>query len=167
MRSPRNIAIVVTIALAIALLLYALQPSLPQLEEEKAEAALTFLNYSDVDVYVRVAPVTDPTNGASSGGGPGSRGGLDCCIEVPVKWRPHIKMIVEYQFGDEPKEKWYTQIVELPPYPDGEAGNIWLAFYADRSFELISSNYGPASPTGKWPGRIKKFPGEIHDNQTS
>lgn len=81
MRRPRIIAIVVTIALAIALLLYAFKPSFPQREEETAEAALMFLNYSDVDVYVRVAPAKDPTNGASSGGGPGSRGGLDCCIE--------------------------------------------------------------------------------------
>ena len=157
---PRIVAIAVTIALAVGTLLYALQPSLFQREEETADAALMFLNYSDIDIYVRVAPAADPTNGASNGSGPHSKGGLVCCIEIPVKWRPHIKMMLEYQFGDEPKGKWYTRIVELPPYPDGEAGNIWLAFYADRSFELVSSNYGPASPTGKWPGRIKKFPGE-------
>ena len=153
---PRIIAIAVTIVLAVATLLYAMQPSLFQREEETATVALMFLNYSDVDTYVRVAPANDPTNGASSGGGPGSRGGLDCCIEVPVKWRPGITMIVEYQFGDEPKEKWYTQIVELPPYPDGRGGHLKLSFFADRSFELISTTYIPGHP--RWPGKMKDLP---------
>ena len=159
---PRIIAIALTIALATAALLYAFQPSLFQRGEETAEAALTMLNYGNVDVYASVEPAQYPPQGGHGAGyglGPhAGGGGIMCCIEIPVKWRPGIKMRVMYQFGDEPKEKWYTRIVELPPYPDGEAGNIWLAFYADRSFELISSNYGPASPTGKWPGKMKDLP---------
>ena len=160
--TPRIVAIAITIALAVGTLLYALQPSLFQREEETATAALTMLNYGNVDVYASVEPAQYPPQdgyGAGYGLGPHAGGGIMCCIEIPVKWRPGIKMRVMYQFGDEPKENWYTRIVELPPYPNGKGGNLWLSFFNDRSFELISSHYGPEDPDGNWPGRIKKFPG--------
>jgi len=47
---------------------------------------------------------------------------------------------------------------ELGPYPGGEAGNVWVALYPDRSIEVVSSNYGPESRSGLWPGRIKQYP---------
>lgn len=157
--TPRIVAIAITIALAVGTLLYALQPSSFQREEESAEAALIFLNYSDIDVYAAVSPAQYPPNqgyGASAGAGPHAGGGIMCCIELPVKWRPGIKMRVMYQFGDEPKEKWYTKVVELPPYPDDRAGDVVLSFFPDRSFELISATYIPGHP--RWPGKMKTLP---------
>lgn len=158
--TPRIVAIAITIALAIGTLLYAFQPSLFQREEETATAALTMLNYGNVDVYASVEPAQYPPYegyGAGYALGPhAGGGGIMCCIEIPVKWRPGIKMRVMYQFGDEPKEKWYTQIVELPPYPDGRGGNLKLSFFSDRTFELISTTYMPGHP--RWPGKMKTLP---------
>lgn len=76
-------------------------------------------------------------------------------------------MRVMYQFGDEPKEKWYTRIVELPSYPNGKGGNLWLSFFNDRSFELILRIMVRRILTEIGRARLKNFQGEIHDNKTS
>lgn len=54
---------IVTIALAVGTLLYALQPSFPQRKEETATAALNMMNYGDVDVYASVSPAQSAASG--------------------------------------------------------------------------------------------------------
>jgi hypothetical protein len=148
------------------------------IEERNATwtASLTVMNYTDVDVFAAVdAFDAPPESGAGYSIGPRAGGtGANCCIELPIHWRPGIKVKITYRFGDWPVDRYATEVVELPPYPGGKGGNVWFSFFPDRSFEVLSSHYGPEDPDGHWPGRVKHFPAsnpskrtENHDDITS
>lgn len=115
---------------------------------------LILINYTDDDVhtYVHYSKFPNPGQGAYSETGPGSGGGgLDCCVPIPTIWRPGIKMIVRYHFGKWPKGKEKTKLVELPEYPDGRPGSLYLVFHSETELELMSTMFGPRHP--RWPGR--------------
>ena len=44
----------------------------------------------------------------------------------------------------------------MPPYPEGIAGDIWLAMHEDGRAEAVVSNFGPTR--SEWPGRVKGAP---------
>ncbi|CDG84949.1 hypothetical protein GJA_4341 [Janthinobacterium agaricidamnosum NBRC 102515 = DSM 9628] len=114
------------------------------------------LNYSSREVgYIAVE---NPGNTNSGGGGdalnPYSGGGTICCFEVPEKWHPDLQVVVAYQFYPDPT--MHRETVTIPPYPKGEAGDIWLIVYEDSSVGAVVSKYGPSLP--EWPGKIKGYP---------
>jgi hypothetical protein len=163
LREKRTIGLVVllvAIAVGISFVVDAI-------EERNATwtASLTVMNYTDVDVAASVAPAEKPLNaGYGSGDSVGPRAGgtgANCCIELPIHWRPGIKVKVKYRFSDWAADRFQVEIVDLPPYPEGKGGNLWLSFFPDRSFEALSSHYGPEDPGGRWPGRVKHFPASV------
>ncbi|CDG84817.1 hypothetical protein GJA_4207 [Janthinobacterium agaricidamnosum NBRC 102515 = DSM 9628] len=114
------------------------------------------LNYSPREVgYIAVE---NPGNTNSGGGGdalnPYSGGGTICCFEVPEKWHPDLQVVVAYQFYPDPT--MHRETVTIPPYPKGEAGDIWLIVYEDSSVGAVVSKYGPSLP--EWPGKVKGYP---------
>ena len=60
-------------------------------------------------------------------------------------------MVVWYSFKDWQKENGQSKIVELPEYPDGRPGSLYLVFHSNTEFELKSTIYAPGHP--RWPGR--------------
>ncbi|RFP14174.1 DUF3304 domain-containing protein [Duganella sp. BJB488] len=98
------------------------------------------------------------SNKNNSGGGdalnPYSSGGTICCFAIPAKWHPGLQVIVKYNFYPDPA--WLEQLVDVPPYPEGIAGGIWLAMHEDGRAEAVVSNFDPARP--EWPGRVKGGP---------
>ncbi len=122
--------------------------------EDMVAPGLRLINYTDDDVYgaVRNSRFPEPGQGASYGVGPNAGGGgLMCCVPIPTKWRPGINMNIHYRFGKWSKGMEKMAVVELPEYPDGEAGELFLLFYSETEFELVSSGYSPRH--AKWPGR--------------
>ena len=114
------------------------------------------LNYSEREVsYIAVEAANDPTRG---GGGdalnPYGEGGNICCFSAPAKWSPDVQVMVVYRFY--PEKEMRRVLVNVPPYPNGEAGEIWLIAHEDGSAEAVVSNYGPDRP--EWPGKIKGYP---------
>lgn len=127
------------------------QPSKPQ----RVGASVHALNYGGKEV---VLIVKDPKDKNNSGGGdalnPYGMGGTICCFGIPATWHPGLQVIVKYSFY--PDETWHEQLVDVPPYPEGIAGNIWLAMHEDGKAEAVVSHFGPTRP--EWPGRIKGPP---------
>ncbi len=122
--------------------------------DEMVAPGLTLINYTDDEVYtsVRNSRFPEPGQGASYDMGPNAGGGgVMCCVPIPARWRPGIKMNVHYRFGKWPKDKEETKIVELPEYPDGRPGSLYLVFHSESKFELLSSIYAPGHP--RWPGK--------------
>ena len=130
--------------------------------EEMVGGSVVVLNDADVDFYPSVRSLDDKGQVTGSAGypvGPRAGGGkAACCVSIPEHWRPGIRMAVRYRLGEWPEDRYEMFYTELGPYPGGEAGNVWVALYRDRSIEVISSNYGPESRSGLWPGRIKQYP---------
>ncbi len=118
-------------------------------------AGVESINYSGKEVLLMVRDPNDKNNG--SGGdslNPYSTGGTICCFSIPLEWHPGLQFIVEYQFY--PDKTWHEQLVDVPPYPEGIAGRVWLAMHEDGRAEAVVSNFGPTRP--EWPGRVKGRP---------
>lgn len=113
------------------------------------------INYSGKEV---VLIAKDPKDKNNSGGGdvlnPYGMGGTICCFGIPVEWHPGLQVIVKYNFY--PDKTWHEQLVDVPPYPEGIAGNMWLAMHEDGKAEAVVSHFGPTRP--EWPGRVKGEP---------
>lgn len=118
-------------------------------------AAVRSINYGGKEVVLLVRDPKDKSNG--SGGdslNPYSAGGTICCFSIPLVWHPGLQVIVRYEFYPDPT--WHEQVVDVPPYPDGIAGDIWLAMHEDGRAEAVVSSFGPTRP--EWPGRVKGRP---------
>ncbi len=89
-------------------------------------------------------------------------GGTSCCLALPERWRPGIQVKVHSTHwlpktaqGNLPEvEKTYT--VDIPAYPNGEAGELWVLRTAEGTVELVMSNVEPNHP--QWPGKVKGWP---------
>ncbi|MYN41255.1 DUF3304 domain-containing protein [Duganella sp. FT109W] len=118
-------------------------------------ASVRSINYSGKEVALSVV---DPLNRSNHGGGdslnPYSMGGTICCFGIPPEWHPGYQVIVEYNFY--PDQTWHKQLLDVPPYPEGIAGDIWLTMHEDGRAEAVVSNFGPTRP--EWPGRVKALP---------
>lgn len=110
--------------------------------------------------------VVDPRDKNNSGGGehigPYAAGGIVCCFKLPAKWLPgttveiHSKHWPSTGNGKEASAIKTKHTVELPPYANGKAGELWVLRREGRSIDVISSDLQPNHP--QWPGKIKGWP---------
>lgn len=122
--------------------------------DEMVSPGLRLINYTNDEVYtsVRNSKFPNPGEGASYDMGPNTGGaGIMCCVPIPARWRPGIKMNVTYRFGKWPAGREEMRVVELPQYPDGRPGSLYLVIHSENEFELLSSIYAPGHP--RWPGK--------------
>lgn len=127
------------------------QPEKPKL----LGASVRSINYSGKEVQLTVVDPLDKSN--RSGGdalNPYGSGGTICCFRIPTEWHQGYQVIVKYSFY--PDRTWHEQLVDVPPYAGGIAGDIWLAMHEDGRAEAVVSNFGPTRP--EWPGRVKGRP---------
>ncbi|MQA39593.1 DUF3304 domain-containing protein [Rugamonas aquatica] len=117
--------------------------------------AVRSINYSGKEVVLMAIDPQDKRNG---GGGdalnPYSTGGTICCYSIPAEWHPGLQAIVKYNLYPDPT--WHEQLVDIPPYPEGIAGEIWLAMHEDGRAEAVVSHFDPSRP--EWPGRVQGHP---------
>jgi hypothetical protein len=118
-------------------------------------ASVRSINYSGKEVQLTVVDPLDKSN--RSGGdalNPYGSGGTICCFRIPAEWHPSYQVIVKYSFY--PDRTWHEQLVDVPPYAGGIAGDIWLAMHEDGRAEAVVSSFGPTRP--EWPGRVRGRP---------
>ena len=122
--------------------------------------SVTAINYTDQELNGALFEQPNDENQVAGGQPvrPFEGGGMMCCFSLPTKWKPGIKVKLMYDWwqGRDKPRKYETKLLDVPPYPDGEAGTLWALFYADGSVQVVSSNYAPGH--AKWPGKIKGGP---------
>jgi hypothetical protein len=110
--------------------------------------------------------IDDPASPDGGGAGeelePFAAGGTTCCFGLPKKWRPGIKVKIlsthwlpKQADGRLPSVK-NVYVVDVPRYPDGKPGELWVLRATDGSLSVISSDFQPDHP--KWPGKVKGWP---------
>jgi hypothetical protein len=110
--------------------------------------------------------VRDPAKPESAAGGelidPFGAGGITCCVTLPNKWQPGIKLQVHTTHwlpkkpdGSLPEVK-EDHVVEVPPYVNGKPGELWVLREADGNVSVISSDVQPDH--ARWPGKVKGWP---------
>ncbi len=98
---------------------------------------------------------------------PYGAGGTTCCATLPKTWRPGIKLQVNAtHWIDRGPEKGLlevkeTHLVEVPQYPDGKPGELWVLRTPDGKVAIVSSDFQPDHPN--WPGQIKGWPVPSHE----
>lgn len=110
--------------------------------------------------------IEDPSNNKNTAGGetigPFAAGGTMCCYELPTKWHSGIQVKINATHWLKVKpdgslpEVVETKIVEVPPYLNGKAGELWVMRAADGQLSLVSSDFQPDH--SKWPGKLKGWP---------
>ncbi|MGV8866490.1 MAG: DUF3304 domain-containing protein [Janthinobacterium svalbardensis] len=119
------------------------------------------INYSDQEfTYVLQDPLRPSNQAGGETIGRYGAGGTMCCFTLPEKWRPGIKVNIQYTYylpkkpdGSLPEIRKST-VVELPHYDEPQ--ELWVLRNADGSMSIVSSIYQPDHP--KWPGKIKGWP---------
>lgn len=131
-------------------------------------ASLSVLNYTDKGYdWVGVASPEDPEHTTASDMGirPYGGGGIVCCYRLPDKWRPGLKVVVQTKRDTEAKtiEEFdkenipvISRTLDIPPYPDGKAGILWLQIMGPQDIRVTASDLDPAHPD--WPGQVKGGP---------
>jgi hypothetical protein len=121
------------------------------------------VNYRIEDFsYLLVDPEHPDQSSAAEELAPFSSGGTICCYSLPTKWRPGIKVQIKTSYSrpkdasGEYREAKENVIAEVPPYVDGEPGELWVLRGPDGKVVVVSSNYQPDHP--KWPGKIRGWP---------
>jgi len=121
------------------------------------------VNYTAEPFRYAIVDPGDPSNKA--GGehiGPFSGGGILCCFMLPKQWSPGLKVEIRSTHwlpkaadGNLPEIK-NVFTIDIPPYPNGKAGELWVLRTADGGIDVVSSNLQPDHP--QWPGKVKGWP---------
>ena len=108
----------------------------------------------------------DPNNPKNRGDGElvdsYAAGGTTCCYELPKKWQPGLKVMIQskHWLGKAADDSLHdvagTQVIDLPRYPDGKPGELWVLRAANGTMDIVSSDVQPDHP--KWPGKVKGWP---------
>jgi len=131
----------------------------------KADDEMIGLAISGVDHFPEHLSIQEfwvnGTSGAQAGDG--SRG--VCCVTVPRKWRPGLKVTVHWgvlNWRDRAADEYET-VVEVEPY--GELDRLYVHFLPDGSVRAIVSSEGPGSPTYIGPHALipRKNPWDRYD----
>jgi hypothetical protein len=132
-------------------------------EKPTVSVNLHGVNYSGETFSYDVA---DPATPDKAAGGelidPFGAGGTTCCVTLPRKWHPGIKLQVrtthwlkKLSDGSLPEIK-QQNLVDVPPYADGRPGELWVLREADGKVSVVSSDFQPDHL--KWPGKVKGWP---------
>lgn len=147
----------------LCIFLFALALMLSACEEKNIAVSLHGVNYSNNTFSFSVADVDNPE--LITGGEKVIRfssGGTTCCAVIPRKWKAGIKLKIRTIYwqklsqNEKLSEISQMHFVELPPYPDGEPGDLWVLRTAEGKIDIISSDFQPDHP--KWPGAVKGWP---------
>lgn len=127
------------------------------LGKDEVPVSVAGVNYTDREIsgYLFFNPANEKDIAGGEGINPYGAGGIMCCYALPRLWRPGIKVGLMVDNLNGYGERMKT-VIELPPYPDGKAGDLWAIVYPDGSLGAVSTNYGPGHE--KWPGKFKGWP---------
>lgn len=108
-------------------------PALTACAKNTVPVSVHGVNYAaDEFSYV----IEDPSDNKNTAGGetigPFAAGGTMCCYELPTKWHSGIQVKIKATHWLKAKpdgslpEVSETKIVEVPPYLNGKAGELWI-----------------------------------------
>jgi hypothetical protein len=117
-----------------------------------ASIELSGLNYTDVGISIFSV---DGYSGAGiypNGGG----GSFVCCVTIPRKWHPGMKVTVRWTADERVPELWKERIVAVPEYTEQDIGAFVAHFYPDDSVKVLVTVKIEGHPTYPYP-RPKKL----------
>lgn len=119
------------------------------------------VNYSDQEFEYTVHDTKDKSNnGGGESIGRFGAGGTMCCYSLPRKWRPDLKVKIDFNVylprlpdGTFPKTS-SSALADIPQY--GQPQELWVVRDVDGKMTVVISNFEPDHP--KWSGKVKGWP---------
>lgn len=148
----------------------AVQPSQPVPRQRPSDASLArlevrALNYSARQLTsLRVTAADNPGNSAATDPLlPYAEAYATSYFTLPRQWRAGLAAQVAYRLY--PDSAMRQARVEIPRYPAGKPGALWLIVGADEKIEIVVAEYNdgaakelPYPGDDAWPGKLKEFP---------
>lgn len=105
------------------------------------------LNYTDVWI------TTFFVNGYyASGVSPNGGGGkFVCCVTIPRKWRPGLRVTVRWTADDRVPNLWKERVVEVPKYTERDFGTFAVHFYPDDTVKVLVTSVLEGHPNYPYP----------------
>ncbi|MDF0604039.1 DUF3304 domain-containing protein [Neisseriaceae bacterium TC5R-5] len=92
-------------------------------------------------------------------------GATSCCVVIPQKWRPGLKVEITWNMPDGIVDNLKKKTVEIEPYD--KPGQVFVHFFDNDVIRVVSSNIYPEDidhPVS-FPGKQRKFPEPIPGKQ--
>jgi hypothetical protein len=83
------------------------------------------------------------------GGLGGDIGGESCCIQLPVKWKPGMKVTVHWAYNNGPEYKDpppQTAVAEIPEYLPEKMDRLDVHFYPEHKIKVVVTAWYLGSP---------------------
>jgi hypothetical protein len=94
---------------------------------------LSGLNYTDVFISTfTVDGVHGPGIYANGGGGK-----FVCCVTVPRRWHPGLKVTVRWTADQRVPNLWKERVVGVPKYTNKDFGGFVVHFYPDDTVKVL------------------------------
>ena len=110
-------------------------------QEEKTAVGITGIDHLADHLSVQDFSVAGYGGGRAGGGG-----GTVCCAMLPAKWRPDLRVKVDWleqNWRDCSYRRLQREVV-IDRY--AEVGTLWVHFLADGNVRVVVSNPGPGNP---------------------
>lgn len=138
-------------------------PLLAACEKSAVPVSIHGVNYSLEPFSFELQDPHDPKNkGVGELVDSYSAGGTTCCFLLPMKWQPGIQVSIraKHWIGKTADKSLHDvgsiHLVEVPRYPDGKPGELWVLRRADGTMDIVSSDFQPNDP--QWPGQVRGWP---------
>lgn len=117
---------------------------------EKVSVEVLGHNYTDqyIDAYT--------VNGAYMGNARAKGyGGFTCCVNLPQKWKPGLKVTISWTKNEKESTSWKTVVVDIPEYSLNDVGHLAVHFFPNDEVKVLVTDkyvghpsYPYPSPTG-------------------
>lgn len=110
-------------------------------KEEMVAVSITGYNHIETESILgfSVNGASGPNLAPYSGGG-----GFNCCVSLPLHWKPGLKATVHWEYGSGPNHTPpppQSATVDIPKYtPDG-MGTLQVHFYPNHQIKVVSTQY--------------------------
>jgi hypothetical protein len=138
-----------------------LMPVVSASASDDVAVSIHAVNYSDQEFEYSVH---DPKEKSNSGGGESigrfGAGGTMCCYSLPRKWRPEMKVKIDFtvyfpRLADGTLPKTFSSaLADIPQYSQPQ--ELWVVRDVEGKMTIVISNFEPDHP--KWPGAVKGWP---------
>jgi hypothetical protein len=112
-----------------------------------ASIELSGLNYTDAWITEFLVNGYHGHGISPNGGG----GKFVCCVTIPRKWHPGMKVTIRWTADDRVPDLWKERVVVVPEYTEQDIGNFAVHFYPDDSVKVLVTVKIEGHPTYPYP----------------
>ncbi|WP_083941276.1 DUF3304 domain-containing protein [Pseudoduganella violaceinigra] len=126
----------------------------PSRDDSVYGASVGIVNHTSKYIHSALA---NGAGGANMGAW-GAGGANVCCVIVPSKWYPGLKVHVRWNMPEGSKDVYKEKIVEVERYEDDDGGSLYIHIFPNDEVRVVVSTYAGWSTKHPIPASKKPAP---------